>query len=162
MRIHGSLLGLPIIIRPTALGAGILSALVVALVTRERRIALSIAAGGLWYTADAIHVVGHIVSSQAVGAPLDAVDFGLYPKSVYFDHDVSPQQHIGRAAGGVVASLIATLVLATLTRRVTHPTAKPLLMIATVQHSLLLILSLLPVRLVDGGVIYANLWKLRS
>ena len=156
------ILGLPITIRPTTLGAGILSALVVALVTREHRVALSAAAGVLWYTADGVHVAGHIVSSQAVGAPMDAVDFGLYPKSVYVDHDVTPQQHIGRAAGGVVASLIATLLLATLTRRITHPIVRQLLMIATAQHGLLLALSLLPVRLVDGGVIYANLWKLRS
>jgi hypothetical protein len=161
MRIPLSLLGVPLIIRPTALGAGILSALVVALVTRERRATLSAAAGVLWYTADCVHVVGHIFSSQAVGAPLDAVDFGLYPKSVYVDHDVSPQQHIGRAAGGVVASLVATIVLAALNRGVTNPLARQLLTIATAQHGLLVVLSLLPVQLVDGGVIYANLLKLR-
>jgi len=80
---------------------------------------------------------------------------------VYFDHEVSPQQHIGRAGGGVVASLIATLVLAALARAVTNPLARQLLMIAAAQHGLLFALSMLPVRLVDGGVIYANLLKLR-
>jgi len=157
---HLSLLGVPVIVRPTALVAGMLSALAVALVTRERRVVLSAAAGVLWYTADYVHVVGHIVSSQAAGAPMDAVDFGIYPKSVYFDNEVSPQQHIGRACGGVVASLITTLVLAALTRGVTNPSAKQLLTIAAAQHGLLFVLSLLPVRLVDGGVIYANLLKL--
>ena len=155
-----SLLGVPVTLRPTALVAGMLSALAVALITRERRVVLSAAAGVLWYTADYVHVVGHIVSSQAVRAPMDAVDFGVYPKSVYFNHEVSPQQHIGRAGGGVVASLIATLVLAALARAVTNPLARQLLMIAVAQHGLLCALSLLPVRLVDGGVIYANLRKL--
>jgi membrane-associated PAP2 superfamily phosphatase len=155
-----SLLGVPVTLRPAALAAGALSALTVALVTREQRAIQSAAAGTLWYTADFVHVVGHIVSSRAVGAPMDAVDFGLYPRSVYFDDDVSPGQHIGRAAGGVTASLIAALVLAALARRATNPMARRLLTIATAQHGLLFALSMLPVRLVDGGVIYANLPKL--
>jgi membrane-associated PAP2 superfamily phosphatase len=161
MRPQLLLLGVPVTIRPTALVAGILSTLVVAVVTRERRLALSAAAGVLWYTADYIHVVGHIVSSQAVGAPMDAVDFGIYPKSVFVEGDVAPQQHIGRACGGVLASLISTLTLVALTRSVTPPLAKQLLTIAAAQHGFLFVLSMLPVRLVDGGVIYANLPKLR-
>jgi hypothetical protein len=154
------LFGVPVTIRPTALIAGTLSALVAALLTRERRVALSAAAGALWYTADYVHVVGHIVSSRAAGAPMDAVDFGIYPKSVYFDNDVSPRQHIGRACGGLLASILATLILAVLTRATTDPRARRLLAIATAQHGLLSALSLLPTRLVDGGVIYANLPKL--
>jgi hypothetical protein len=161
MRPHLVLLGVPVTLRPTALVAGLLSALGVAAVTRERRAALSAAAGVLWYSADCAHVVGHIVSSQAVGAPLDAVDFGLYPKSVYLDHDVSPRQHIGRACGGVGASLIAALALAALARIVTTAPARQLLTIAAAQHGLLCVVSLLPVPQVDGGVIYANLPKLR-
>lgn len=155
------LFGFPITLRPTALVSGALSALTVALVAREHRAALSASAGALWYTADCVHVVGHIVSSQAAGAPMDTVDFGLYPKSVYFDNDVSPQQHIGRACGGVLASLLAVLVLITLRRGATNPMPKRLLTIAVAQNSLLLALSLLPVPFVDGGVIYANLLKLR-
>lgn len=160
MRLHLSVLGVPVRVRPTALVAGALSALAVAAGARERRVALSAAAGVLWYIADYVHVAGHIVSSQAVGAPMDAVDFGLYPKSVYLDDNVSPQQHIGRACGGVAASLIATLALAALTRGVTSPLARRLLAIATAQHGLLAALSLLPTRRVDGGVIYANLFTL--
>jgi membrane-associated PAP2 superfamily phosphatase len=161
MNPHFSLLGVPVTVRPTALVAGTLSALAVALVTRERRVALGTAAGVLWYTADCTHVVGHIVSSQAAGAPMDAVDFGIYPKSVYVDHGVSPQQHIGRAAGGLLASLMAALVLAALARYGANPLARQLLRIAAAQHGLLFAVSLLPVRLVDGGVIYANAAKLR-
>jgi membrane-associated PAP2 superfamily phosphatase len=134
--------------------------LAIALVARERRAGLSAAAWLLWYTADCAHIVGHIVSSQAVGAPMDAVDFGIYPKSVYLDDDVSPRQHIGRAAGGVAASLIAALALAALARIATPPLAKQVLTIAAFQHGLLCGLSMLPLPMVDGGVIYANLPKL--
>jgi membrane-associated PAP2 superfamily phosphatase len=155
-----SFLGIPVTLRPTALGAGILSALIVALITRERRTALSAAAAVLWYAADATHVAGHIVSSQAVGAPMNGVDFGLYPMSVYFDHNVSPQQHIGRACGGVTASLIATLILIALLRKTTDPFVRKVLLIAFLQHGALFSLSLLPIRMVDGGVIYANLAEL--
>jgi hypothetical protein len=160
MRGHFSLLGVPVTLRPTALGAGLLSALIVALLLRERRVALSAAAGVLWYSADCAHVVGHIISSQAVGAPLDAVDFGVFPKSVYDNHDVTPQQHIGRSIGGVGASLIAALALTLLARRVANPLLRRLLTISAAQHGALGLLSLLPVRFVDGGVIYANLRKL--
>lgn len=161
MRPHLTLLGVPVTLRPTALVAGVLSTLAVAFVTRGRRVGLSAAAGALWYTADCVHVAGHIVSSRAAGAPMDAVDFGIFPKSVYSDHDVSPQQHIGRASGGVLASLIATLVLTALARTVTNPPARRLLTICAAQHGLLLGLSLLPLQIVDGGVIYTNLPKLR-
>lgn len=154
------LLGVPVTLRPTALGAGILSALVAALASRDRRLASGAAAGALWYAADATHVVGHIISSRAAGAPMDGVDFGLYPMSVYANHDVTPQQHIGRAIGGVGASLLATLLLLALTRRAASPLARRLLTIATAQHGLLVLASLLPTKLVDGGVIYANLRKL--
>jgi hypothetical protein len=155
-----SLLGVPVTIRPTALGAGALSSLVVALLAREHRVLLSAAAGMLWYSADVAHVVGHIVSSQLVDAPLDGVDFGLYPMSVYIDHDVTPQQHIGRAAGGLLVSLSATLVLAALARSVRAAPAKQLFTIAAAQHGVISFFSLLPIPMVDGGVIYANLRKL--
>lgn len=157
MKSHLSLFGIPVTIRPTALGAGIVSVLVVSRISREHRAALSAAAGVLWYTADCTHVIGHIISSQAVGAPINAVDFGIFPKSVYLSHNVSPQQHIGRACGGVIASLIAALVLAVLARSMTNPIARRLVTIAAAQHGMLFAVSMLPIPIVDGGVIYGNL-----
>lgn len=155
-----SLLGVPITLRPTALVSGALSALVVALGARKRRVALGAAAGALWYTADCAHVAGHIISSRAVGAPMDGVDFGLYPMCVYADHAVTPQQHIGRASGGVIASLAGALMLAALARGAAGRPAGRLLRIAAAQHGLLFILSMLPLPITDGGVIFANLAKL--
>jgi hypothetical protein len=162
MKIETRLAGLPIILRPTALLAGIVSALVIGRLTNEQQLALGAAAGVLWYTADATHVVGHVISSQAIGAPMKGIDFGIYPMSVYTDHDVSPQQHIGRAIGGISASLIACLLLSIVWQRTTQPTLRKILLIAAAQHGILFLLSLLPTKLVDGGVIYHNLAKLRQ
>lgn len=162
MTVSFALLDVPVTLRPTALGAGLLSGLIVAGVTRERRAALALGASALWYTADCAHVVGHILSSRAVGAPMDAVDFGLYPKSVYHDHAVAPEQHIGRAVGGVGASLLAALIVGALARLIDGPLARPLLRISAAQHGLLFAISMLPLPIVDGGVIYANLARLRG
>ncbi len=161
MSLHFSLLGVPVTVRPTALGTGLLSSLIVALVTRKRRSALSVAAGVLWYSVDCVHVVGHIVSSRMADAPMDGIDFGLYPKSVYLNHDVSPQQHLGRAAGGPITSLIAALILGALARTVRTAPTRQLLTLNAAQHGILLVLSMLPLPMVDGGVIYTNLRKLR-
>lgn len=160
MRSSLTYLGVPVRLRPAALLAGVLNALIVGLVTRDRRMAL--AAALLWYVADGGHVAGHIVSSQVVAAPLTAIDFGLYPKNVYHNDQVSPQQHIGRASGGVLASLLATLVWALLARAAAPGTIKTLLTIAAIQHGLLGGASLLPIPFVDGGVIYANLAKIMA
>lgn len=160
MHLRFSLLGVPVTLRPLALGAGMLSALLVALLSRERRVAFGAAAGVLWYTADLAHVVGHIVSSRAVGAPMDGVDFGLFPASVYAEHDVTPQQHIGRASGGLIATFLVALVLSVLARVVTVQPARKLLAISAAQHGFVLAVCLLPVELVDGGVIYKNMRKL--
>lgn len=156
-----SLLGVPVTLRPTAVVTGITSALVVAAIARERRALLALSGGALWYAADCFHVMGHILSSRAVGAPMDAIDVGLYPKSVYVDHNVTPQQHIGRSVGGVAASLLGAVALTALARAAGEGRAKELLTIAAAQHGLLFALSMLPTPLVDGGVIYANLAKLR-
>jgi hypothetical protein len=73
-----TLLGVPVTFRPTALGAGIASALVVAVLRRNQRAAWGLAAGMLWYTADATHVSGHILSSRLVGASMDTAVLRLF------------------------------------------------------------------------------------
>lgn len=157
-----SLLGVPVTLRPSALASGTLSALVAAVVARDNRALLSVGAGLLWYVADCTHVVGHIASSQAVDAPLDAIDFGLYPRNVYHNNDVTPQQHIGRSIGGLGGSLVAASVFTLLARSMNRGLGKQLLTIAAIQNTLLFVLSLLPIPIVDGGVIYANLRKLNE
>jgi hypothetical protein len=160
MRPTFALLGVPVTLRPTALLAGIASAAVVAAFSRERRVELGLGAGLLWYSGDCVHVVGHIISSRAVDAPMDAVDVHLYPMSVYHSDAVSPRQHIGRAIGGVAASLLAALVWSALARLIPNPLGRQLARVAALQNALLFMLSMAPVPMVDGGVIYANLRKL--
>lgn len=162
MRKQLFLLGTPVELHPTALMSGTLSALVTAAVARDRRWLLSVSAALLWYVADCTHVVGHIVSSQAVAAPMDGVDFGIYPKSVYRNNEVSPQQHIGRSIGGPIASFAATLLFALLARSVPHGLGKKLFTITAIQHGALVVLALVPVPIVDGGVILANMRKLND
>jgi hypothetical protein len=151
-------LGVPVRLRPIAAVAGLLNLVLIGLITRDAKLAL--AAAGLWYTADAAHVAGHIASSHLAGAPLDAVDFGLYPMSVYHDHDVTPQQHIGRASGGVGTSLVLAILLALVVRLLGEGQGHRLARVAAAQHAFLAAASLLPIRMVDGGIIYTNLLKI--
>lgn len=142
--------------------SGALSALVTAGVAHNNRTFLSAGAGVLWYLADCTHVAGHIISSHAVGAPMDAVDFGVYPKSVYHNNAVSPQQHIGRASGGLAASLIATLLFAVGARLIHQGVWRKLLTIAAIQNAVIFAGGMLPIPIVDGGVILANIRKLNA
>ncbi len=156
------LLGVPVTLRPIALLCGVPSTLITALVARDNRVLLAAGAGALWYVADTTHTIGHIISSRAVDAPIDAVDFGIYPKTVYYNNDVSPQQHIGRASGGLIASLLTALVFALVAWLLPQGVARKLLTIAAIQNAIVLVGGMLPIPMVDGGVIFANVRKLNA
>jgi predicted alpha/beta hydrolase len=162
MHVSLSFLGLPVTLWPTALVSGTLSSLIVATFWRADRAALAAGAGALWYVADGAHVLGHVLSSQWSGAPLDAVDFGVYPQRVYRNNEVSPRQHIGRAVGGVAASLMLALALLALSCIFGPGWVRQLLTIAAAQNGLLFAISMLPLPIVDGGVMYTNLAHLRG
>ena len=72
-----------------------------------RLMQLLLAAGwfGLYQIADTIHTVGHIRAARQFNVPVDRVvlAWGLQATE-YNKNDVTPRQHIGRAAGGVVTS----------------------------------------------------------
>ncbi len=57
-----------------------------------------------------LHSVGHIGSARRVGAPMDSVMllYGLQ-STLYLNGDVTPRQHIGRAAGGPIISSVLTI-----------------------------------------------------
>lgn len=65
---------------------------------------------GFYQIADTLHTVGHIRSARQVNAPMDRVllTWGLQGTH-YDDNNVTPRQHMGRAAGGVGVSGVATL-----------------------------------------------------
>lgn len=60
---------------------------------------------GLWQAADTLHSVGHILSAKRTDAPVDAVvQTRGFQVIRYIKHDVTPQQHVGRAIGGPLMS----------------------------------------------------------
>lgn len=69
--------------------------------------------GMMWYgmlqVSDTAHNIGHVFSARAVNAPMNVVSsfFGLQV-TVYYENDVKPAQHLGRAAGGpAISALLA-------------------------------------------------------
>ena len=101
---HFHILGVPTRLRPIAALPGLLMAtLIYTLARRLAREYAGAAAGSdgraTWYEADLIHVTGHIASSQLVDAPMDYVRWGFFATNGYTQHDVTPQQHIGRSLG---------------------------------------------------------------
>ncbi len=64
----------------------------------------------LYQAADTLHTLGHIRSARQVGAPMDQIRLMWGVQStVYFNAHVTLRQHIGRAAGGVLASSALTI-----------------------------------------------------
>jgi len=153
----------PARLRPSAaLPLPVIGALVYLLARklREEQAPLLALAGVLsWYEADLIHVAGHIVSSRRAGAPMDEVRWGFLAANGYHDHDVSPQQHIGRSLGGPIASAAAALLYWLAWRALHRTLLGRVALIACVQNALVAIGSMAPLPVIDGGVIYANLRK---
>lgn len=57
-----------------------------------------------------LHTVGHIRSARRVGAPMDRVLLLWgFQTNLYRNQDVTPRQHIGRAAGGPLSSTLFTV-----------------------------------------------------
>ena len=72
-----------------------------------RLMQLLLAAGwfGLYQIADTIHTIGHIRSARQFNAPVDRIVLAWGLQATEYDqNNVTPRQHIGRAAGGVAAS----------------------------------------------------------
>ena len=61
--------------------------------------------------ADFAHVTGHILSAKYAGAPMDQLYLTVpFPRTLYFDDEVSPVAHQLRAVGGPIASGLLFLV----------------------------------------------------
>jgi hypothetical protein len=105
--------------------------------------------------ADFGHALAHIFSARWAGAPMDEILIaGDMPRTIYHDNDVSPQVHRQRALGGPVFNaigLLLSLALFALFRG--SPVISELMAFSAGGHGLLLIMSLFPLPLVDGGTI---------
>ncbi len=80
-----------------------------AAIAQRDSIIIGLAAILLWYQTDIVHVIGHIISARLSKAPMDYVKWGIMPLTGYHDHDVTPEQHIGRSVGGPIASALAVV-----------------------------------------------------
>lgn len=112
-----------------------------------------------WF-ADVGHAMAHTVSARLAGAPMDEIllSSGM-PRTLYLNNDVPPQTHIQRSLGGPVFSLIS-FTLSLLWRRISPrgSLSHDLAEVSLVGHGFILLASLLPLPMVDGGTILK--WKL--
>jgi Zn-dependent protease len=105
--------------------------------------------------ASVIHTIGHMISSHRAGAPMDRVHLAApLPRTLYYNNEVSPQAHLGRASGGPLASGLAFLVTLGLWPLVSGQSVlAEFLKLSSLINGLLGAGSLLPLPFVDGGVL---------
>jgi hypothetical protein len=110
--------------------------------------------------ADVGHAMAHTISARFAGAPMDEIllSSGM-PRTLYQNNDVPPQTHIRRSLGGPIFSLISSL-LSLLWWRTSPPgsLSRDLAQASLAGHSMILLGSIAPVPVVDGGTILK--WKL--
>jgi hypothetical protein len=119
-----------------------------------RRLVVSGLAVPLAASGDLGHVAGHTVSARLAGAPMDVILLGAdMPRTLYWEQNVTPRKHILRAAGGPLANLLGVMV-GMLWRRAAAPgtISRELAETTVASHGALVLGSLLPLPIVDGGV----------
>ncbi len=102
------------------------------------------------------HALAHIFSARAAGAPMDELllfTAGM-PRTLYWNNEVSPDAHRIRALGGPIFNAGGLLLSAGVYAVASgNAIARELAAWSAGGHGLLLILSLLPVSIVDGGTL---------
>jgi hypothetical protein len=110
--------------------------------------------------ADIGHAMAHTISAKMVGAPMDEILLALsMPRTLYQNNEVPPRTHIGRSLGGPIFSLISFL-LSYFWRRFSPAGSvrRDLADLSLFGHGFILLSSIIPLPMVDGGVILK--WKL--
>ena len=106
-------------------------------------------------TADVGHALAHTVTAKAAWAPMDEVRLAAdMPRTIYFDNEVTPDQHRLRALGGPIFSSLG-LLLSLLWRWFSKPGSAnhEFAEISCASHGFIFFGSLLPVPIVDGGTL---------
>jgi hypothetical protein len=101
------------------------------------------------------HAVAHIFSARYAGAPMDElrISEGM-PRTLYWNNEVSPNLHRLRAIGGPIFNLLGLFLSAGIYAIVPgNSLVKELSAWSAVGHGLLLIMSLSPLPVVDGGTL---------
>jgi hypothetical protein len=110
--------------------------------------------------ADIGHAMAHTVSARLAGAPMDEILLSAsMPRTLYENNAVPPQTHIGRSLGGPIFSLMSCL-LSLLWRQLSPrgTLSRDLATVSLVGHGFILLGSIVPLPMVDGGIILK--WKL--
>jgi hypothetical protein len=110
--------------------------------------------------ADIGHAMAHTISARLAGAPTDEIllSSGM-PRTLYQNNDVPPQTHIRRSLGGPIFSLTG-FTLSLLWRQLSPlgSLSRDLAEASLAGHSFILLGSVAPLPMVDGGIILK--WKL--
>ena len=110
--------------------------------------------------ADIGHAMAHTIGARLAGAPMDEIllSSGM-PRTLYQDNAVPPQTHIRRSLGGPIFSLIG-FSFSLLWHFLSQPgsLSRDLADASLAGHSFILLGSVAPLPMVDGGIILK--WKL--
>lgn len=105
--------------------------------------------------ADIGHAIAHIFSARWAGAPMDEIVISAgMPRTLYRNHDITPDVHRLRALGGPIYNLMGLssgLAIHALAPR--NSIESELAGWSAFGHGLILALSLSPVPIVDGGTL---------
>lgn len=105
--------------------------------------------------ADVGHAMAHTISARLAGAPMDEILLSSeMPRTLYRNNAVPPWTHILRSLGGPIFSLACTM-LSLLWRRLAPPgsVSRDLADVSLAGHSIILVGSVAPLPMVDGGII---------
>jgi hypothetical protein len=106
--------------------------------------------------ADFGHALAHIVSARYAGAPMDEVRITVteMPHTLYNNNAVSPNVHRLRALGGPIFNALCLLLSAAVFAVApAGSVARELAAWSAAAHGMMLIMSLAPLPIVDGGTI---------
>ncbi len=124
------------------------------------RLAAGLLAMPVAVIADVGHAMAHTVSARLAGAPMDEIFLSSgMPRTLYQNNSVPPRVHVQRSLGGPIFSL-ASVILSLLWRSKSPrgSLSRDLAEVSLAGHSVILLGSVTPVPVVDGGVILK--WKL--
>jgi Zn-dependent protease len=101
------------------------------------------------------HPVGHIFSARLAGAPMDEILITAdMPRTIYKNNNVAPKVHRMRALGGITYNLACLLISLVIFAVSAHGSLLHELMTwSAFGHAMLILMSLVPVPMVDGGSI---------
>ena len=101
------------------------------------------------------HPLAHIFSARMAKAPMDEIVLAAdMPRTIYWNNNVSPNAHRLRAAGGLIYNFLGILVfLGIYFIFPNKPLVREIAGWTAAAHGLLLVMSIMPVPIVDGGTI---------